>query len=91
MQCQNLCHDTPGVLLRQGIITRGQTAFIQSGSQRGNPGGVEVMENTGVNARPVMHGHGQVSKEREKYRTPDMGRLSPMFFRISVFRPFRKR
>jgi hypothetical protein len=24
-------------------------------------------------------------------RTPDMGRLSPMFFRISVFRPFRKR
>ena len=58
------------VLLGQRVIPFGQQTFIKCVPQRASPDRVKVVEDAGLNACPVMNGHGSVSFELRKCIVP---------------------
>ena len=52
-----------GMLFSQGVISRRKQSFVKRAPKCGDPPRVKVVENAGLNACPVMNGHGSGSSE----------------------------
>jgi hypothetical protein len=61
MQRENIRDRAAGVLLRQGVVPLRQQSFVKGGPKGIYPDRVKVMEDTGVDERPIMNGQGHLS------------------------------
>src|SRR5207248_1429401 len=57
-QGQDIGPEAAGELFGQGVVTGGEPSSVQGPAERGNPLVVEMMEDAGVDAGPVVNRHG---------------------------------
>ena len=62
-----------GVLLGQSVVAVREKPFVQRFLEMNDPGRMKVVENPGINPRPIMHWHGDGSPERSQRIVRDEG------------------